>query len=161
MKKLLIIGHGRHGKDTVCEILKDKHSFSFVSSSYYLAQHVMWPILKDRYENVEECYNDRHNHRKLWADTIDNVGLVDIMKSIITEYDIYCGLRNVDDFYTVKEQGVFDIIVGVDASKRIEYRDPTFKIPLEESDVIIDNNGTPEELIENIDQFVKEYCNGI
>ena len=31
--KLLIIGHARHGKDTVAEILRDTHGYDFVSSS--------------------------------------------------------------------------------------------------------------------------------
>jgi len=31
--KLLIIGHGRHGKDTVCEILRDKYNLQVFESS--------------------------------------------------------------------------------------------------------------------------------
>jgi len=27
--KLLVIGHGRHGKDTVCEILQQNYNLSF------------------------------------------------------------------------------------------------------------------------------------
>jgi hypothetical protein len=30
--KLLVIGHGRHGKDTVCEMLRDHYGYTFESS---------------------------------------------------------------------------------------------------------------------------------
>lgn len=35
-QKLLVIGYGRHGKDTVCEILRDQHGYSFTSSSSFV-----------------------------------------------------------------------------------------------------------------------------
>ena len=37
-KKLLVIGHGRHGKDTVCEILRDHYGYTFESSSQFCSK---------------------------------------------------------------------------------------------------------------------------
>ena len=65
LPKLLIIGHGRHGKDTVCEILKESYGFNFRSSSDFCAEKLVYPLLKDlyNYNSYQEAYADRHNHR--------------------------------------------------------------------------------------------------
>ena len=63
--KLLVIGYGRHGKDTVSEILCREMDLNYQSSSEFCAGHVMFPTLSKKYgyKDVDECYNDRHNHR--------------------------------------------------------------------------------------------------
>ena len=63
--KLLVIGHGRHGKDTVCEILRDRYGYTFESSSKFCSKLFIYNDLKNKYNylNEEECYADRHNHR--------------------------------------------------------------------------------------------------
>ena len=48
-KKLLVIGHGRHGKDTVCEILRDKYGYSFESSSQFCSKLFIYEMLKKKY----------------------------------------------------------------------------------------------------------------
>jgi len=40
--KLLVLGHARHGKDTVAEILRDRYGFQFMSSSLFCAEKVIW-----------------------------------------------------------------------------------------------------------------------
>ena len=42
--KLMVMGYGRHGKDTVCEILKEKYGMTFKSSS--LSRLRNWLILE-------------------------------------------------------------------------------------------------------------------
>jgi hypothetical protein len=70
--KLLVIGHGRHGKDTVCEMLRDDYGYTFESSSRFCSKLFIYNDLKDKYgyANEEECYADRHNHRAEWYDAI-------------------------------------------------------------------------------------------
>ena len=46
--KLLIIGHGRHGKDTVSEILHDNYGYSFESSSQFCSKLFIFNDLKDK-----------------------------------------------------------------------------------------------------------------
>lgn len=53
--KVLILGHGRHGKDTVAEILRDDFGLSFTSSSMFCAEHVVWNALHNQQEAL-----DRH-----------------------------------------------------------------------------------------------------
>ncbi len=70
--KLLVIGHGRHGKDTVCEMLRDEYNYNFISSSQFCADHFIYNDLKDKYgyTTAEECYADRHNRRADWYNMI-------------------------------------------------------------------------------------------
>ena len=63
--KLLIIGHGRHGKDTVCEMLRDKMDYKFESSSHFCCKHFIYVMLKPKYgyKDIEECYENRQHKR--------------------------------------------------------------------------------------------------
>jgi hypothetical protein len=45
--RIVVIGHGRHGKDTVAEMLFEGYNFSFTSSSAFCARRVIWPLLMD------------------------------------------------------------------------------------------------------------------
>ena len=47
--KLLVIGYGRHGKDTVSEILCREMGLNYQSSSEFCAGHVMFPTLSKKY----------------------------------------------------------------------------------------------------------------
>jgi hypothetical protein len=158
--KLLVIGHGRHGKDTVCEILRDKYEYSFESSSQFCNRLFVYDMLKDKYgyADEQECYNDRHNHRAEWYDAICAYNVPDaatLGREIFAEHDIYCGLRNKKEFHAMKNSGVFDYAIWVDRS---DY------LPLEEkdsmslepwmADYVIDNNGTIEDLIHNTSQLM-------
>ena len=77
--KLLVIGHGRHGKDTVCEILRDRYGYSFESSSQFCSRLFIYDQLKDKYEytSEEQCYADRHNHRQEWYEAICDYNVPD------------------------------------------------------------------------------------
>ena len=44
--KLLVIGHGRHGKDTVSEILCQDFKLSFISSSMFACKKFIYNDLK-------------------------------------------------------------------------------------------------------------------
>lgn len=158
--KLLVIGHGRHGKDTVCDILADKYGYNFKSSSKFCSELFIYNDLKDKYgyKNEDECYNDRHNHRAEWYDAICDYNVPDaarLGREIFLEHDIYCGLRNKKEFHAMKNTGVFDYAIWVDRS---DFLPPESKdsMSLEQwmADYTIDNNGTLEDLEFNIDQLI-------
>ena len=71
LPKLLVVGHGRHGKDTVCEML-EAYGYTFQSSSKFCSELFIFNDLKDQYgyADEEECYADRHNHRTEWYNMI-------------------------------------------------------------------------------------------
>lgn len=158
--KLLIIGHGRHGKDTVCEILRDKYGFSFESSSQFCSKLFIYDQLKEKYgySNEEECYADRHNHRSEWYDAICDYNVPDasrLGREIFKAHDIYCGLRNKKEFHAMKNTGVFDYSIWVDRSDHLP-AEPKTSMSLEHwmADFTIDNNGSLAELAFNVDQLI-------
>ena len=164
--KLLVIGHGRHGKDTVCEILRDKYGYSFESSSKFCSKLFIFDQLKDKYgySDEEQCYADRHNHRAEWYDAICAYNVPDasrLGREIFQNNDIYCGLRNKREFHAMKNTGVFDYAIWVDRSDHLrpESKD---SMSLEQwmADFTVDNNGSLEELRFNVDQLMS-YLNKV
>jgi len=159
--KLLVIGHGRHGKDTVCEILQKNYNLSFESSSKFCSKLFIYDMLKDKYgyTNEEECYADRHNHRAEWYDAICDFNKGDgarLGREIFKAHDIYCGLRNKREFFAMKNTGVFDYAIWVDRSDHLppEAKD---SMSLEQwmADFTIDNNGDLNELMFNTYQLIE------
>jgi len=161
LPKLLIIGHGRHGKDTVCELLENLYGFNFKSSSKFCSERFIFNNLKDMYGYSDEdtCYADRHNHRQEWYDAICAYNIPDparLGREIFEEHDIYCGLRNKKEFHAMKNTGVFDYAIWVDRS---DYLPPESKesmtLEIWMSDFVIDNNGTLDDLRNNTNQLMK------
>jgi dephospho-CoA kinase len=165
-KKLLVRGHGRHGKDTVCEILRDKYGYSFESSSQFCSKLFIYDQLKDKYgyDNEEQCYADRHNHRAEWYDAICDYNVPDaarLGREIFKAHDIYCGLRNKREYFAMKNTGVFDYAIWVDRSDHLPEEDSS-SMSLQQwmADYTIDNNGSLDELRFKIDQLMKYSING-
>jgi len=161
LPKLLVIGHGRHGKDTVCEILEKNYNYSFESSSRFCSKLFIYNDLKEKYgyANEEECYADRHAHRKEWYDAICDYNEKDaatLGREIFKEHDIYCGLRNKRDFFAMKNTGVFDYAIWVDRSEHLppENKD---SMSLEQwmADYTIDNNRDLNGLMFNTYQLME------
>jgi len=152
--KIFICGHGRHGKDTVAEILRDEFGLSFESSSFFCAEKVVRPYLEERgkfYDSVEECYEDRHNHRIAWYEAIKEYGEKDktrLSREIFNEHDIYVGIRDREEFLASRD--LADLSIWVNASSRIDFVDPTCKILESDCTFSINNDGTLEELKDRV-----------
>ena len=158
--KLLVIGHGRHGKDTVCDLLRDKYAYSFESSSQFCSKLFIYNDLKDKYgyANEEECYADRHNHRAEWYDAICDYNVPDparLGREMFNAYDIYCGLRNKKEYHAMQNTEVFDYAIWIDRSDYLPLESKD-SMSLEQwmADYTIDNNGTLEDLQFNVDQLM-------
>lgn len=152
--KLLIIGHARHGKDTAAEILRDNFSIKFCSSSLFIAERAVMPVLGHLYSSVEECYLDRGNHRKEWKDAIkayNTPDLTRLSREMLETLDLYVGMRDKEEFEACREAGLFDLVIWVDASERHppEPKDSN-QLSAAEADIIITNNGTLQELNEKV-----------
>ena len=159
--KLLVIGHGRHGKDTVCEMLRDDYGYTFESSSRFCSKLFIYNDLKDKYgyANEEECYADRHNHRAEWYDAICAYNVPDpatLGREMFNTYDIYCGLRNKKEYHAMRNTKVFDYAIWVDRS---DYLPPESKdsMSLEQwmANFTIDNNGTLDDLKFNLNELMR------
>jgi len=149
---LMVIGHGRHGKDTVSALIADQFDLTWGASSFLLSERVVYPVLKDRYgyRSVAECFDDRSNHRAEWFDTIAAYNAGDparFTRELYDVYDIYCGLRNRDEFVAARKEGLIDLTIWVDASERMPPEDSaSCTVTKADADIVIDNNGTEAEL---------------
>lgn len=70
--KFLILGHARHGKDTMAEILNKEFGMTYLSSSMAANDIFLFDRLKVKYgySTKEECFSDRINHRQEWYEAI-------------------------------------------------------------------------------------------
>ena len=160
LPKLLIIGNARHGKDTVCDILREEFGYSFRSSSDFCAEKFIYDELKVKYgyTTYAQCFEDRHNHRAEWYDMIHAYCKDDyarLGREIFAENSIYCGLRNKSEFHAMRNTGVFDYAVWVDRSDHLPQEDrSSMSLEIWMADYVIDNNGTLEDLKRNTRELV-------
>ncbi len=148
-KKILVLGHGQHGKDTTSRMLAER-GFAFTSSSLFCAERVIWPLIVDlelaslfvaslpyvvgtqigfelqamnrEYTDSEECFDDRANHRTLWYEAIkafNDPNPTKLGRAIFEEHDVYCGLRNVEELEALRKESVFDVAVWIDRSNYV------------------------------------------
>ena len=144
-KKILVLGHARHGKDTVAEMIKKEFGLTFESSSIAAARIFLYDTLKEKYgyTSPEQCFEDRVNHRAEWYDLICKYNEVDkarLAKMILEKDDMYVGMRDEAEIEACMNQGVFDLIIGVyDPRKPLEPKN-SFNIDLWKAcDLIIPN----------------------
>jgi hypothetical protein len=156
LPKLLIVGHARHAKDTLAEILQENFGLKFKSSSEAAAEIFIYDELKDKYgyNTPFECFEDRVNHRSEWYDLICDYNSLDkakLAKGILENADAYVGMRDSGEIKECIKQGLFDLIIWVDASDRLPLEDASsFNISKSDADIIIDNNGTFEEFKDRV-----------
>jgi dephospho-CoA kinase len=163
--KILIIGHARHGKDTVGDLFNEYAGFKAISSSEILVKEFLFDVMNSKYgqsyQTAEECFNDRFNWRKEWFDEITAYNTPDKTRTarlILKHADIYVGMRNSDEVRACIVEGLFDLVIWVDASNRLPLESPeSFSIDKNVADIIIDNNGTLIELKHKIYRLIKSY----
>jgi len=162
--KLLIISSARWGKDTFAEILRNNFDFSYSCSSQAASDIFLYKELKDKYgyKNSVECFEDRVNHRPLWYNMILDYNKDDkarLAKEILKVSDCYVGMRDREEIEECNRQGLFDLIIWIDASKRLPpEKSDSFNIDISYAHIIVDNNGTLEEFVEKVKRLGKILC---
>lgn len=128
--KILILGHGRHGKDTLAEIIADLYGLTFVSSSRVLLTEVVWPALRAagmQYEDQEAAYADRSNHRAFWKQALTDYNTPDktaLTRKVLEQCDMYVGMRCAEEYEASKH--LFDICLWI--HRPATPREPTMDI---------------------------------
>lgn len=149
----MVIGHARHGKDSVCNLLRDIYNLSFVSSSQFVAEKAVRPWLLAKgieYPDYDSMYADRVNHRADWFDAIadyikDDPGKLG--RELFAIHDIYCGIRNATEYKALKAEGAFDVCFWVDRGLIVDdEKESSNTMRPEHADFIINNNGSLEQL---------------
>lgn len=177
--KLLVLGHARHGKDTVSELFATRFGLSFVSSSYFVAERAVRPALElagISYSSLDACYADRVNHRAAWFNAIADYNSGDPAKlgrELFSEHDIYCGLRSLREFVALYRESAFDVCIWVDRSTakswiangktylKGDLQEVDCSVPPESrlscsvtpnlADFVLDNNGSLDDLSLQVD----------
>lgn len=159
----MLIGSARHGKDTVAELLKKNLGYCYVSPTYYAAKTFIFDQLKNElgYKTVDECVEDRINHRVYWKEIIKKYNSNDparLIREVYQQGDIYIGCRDLKEFYAAKEESLFDLAVWVDRSHHIPREDySSNQLEMIDADVIIDNNYDLVHLEKQIDKINQMY----
>lgn len=150
--KILIIGHARHGKDTLANALSFWYGLNYKGSSEAASEIFIYDALKEKYgyKTPVECFNDRVNHRAEWYDLICEYNSLDrarLAKAIMFDNNIYVGMRSNDEIDECLRQRIFDLIIGVYNPRLPEEGKDSFNINLwQKSDIIIPNAGTTTDL---------------
>jgi len=161
--RVLLLGHARHGKDTVAEMLRDHYGYRFTSSSLWAAERVMLPAFARygiHYPSAQACFEDRGNHRAFWFEQItayNTPNKAAVARAIYAENDLYCGMRNADEFIaTMRAIHPQPVVIWVDASGRgLPPEDPSScTVTRHMADYVLSNNGTLEDLRRELDRLM-------
>lgn len=158
--KILVIGHGQHGKDEFAKRLAERIGMKFQSSSMFACERVVFPwfenFIPGYYDNDSVCYYDRRNWRSLWYYLICEYNKEDktrLAREIMAENDAYVGMRAADELEACINDQLFTHIFWVDAGDRVE-REHKTSISVEfnpDTMFLVDNSGDLELLQEEIE----------
>ena len=143
--KIGICGHGRAGKDTAAEFFRDEFGLRYTHGTSRWAAMLVWVEMTKRqinYDTVQECFDDRHNHRELWAKIIGRHNASDptrMYRECLEHQDILTGLRWRSEFLACRAAKLCDVWLYID---RPGCDDVTNEIRPEDCDVVIRNDGS-------------------
>ena len=152
--KYLILGDGRHGKDTAAEIITELTGLSFMGSSMAACEKVVFPQMKG-YRTVQGCYEDRVNWREKWFELIQDYNSAEpdrLCREILAEHDGYVGMRCAREYEAARRH--FGMIIWVNAYPRVPL-DPTMKIKWHPGMVTVHNVGPVDELRKQLEELFR------
>ncbi len=162
MRKILVVGHARHGKDTVAEIIADYLGESYKASSEICASFVREAMLPNiAYSSDKECFEDRVNHRAKWHNIIKEYCAEDKARLgtlIYKENLIYCGVRDTEELDAILEK-FNPLVIWVDADSRVPRESASsMNIKYRNGWPVARNNGTMEWLKKEVLSCLEGYA---
>lgn len=148
--RLLLIGHGGHGKDTAAALLAGELGLSWASSSEFAAQRAIWPLVAGRglWPDWRAAYADRRAHRAFWFHAIRAYNLApgpSLAEQLLAEHEIYVGMRSREELTQTRH--LFECVIWLDAGDRVPPEDAgSIELGPGDADFILDNAGTPTDL---------------
>lgn len=156
---ILIAGDGGVGKDTVAKIISEiSHLPYFHSTSWTAAKRMfecinnggrlLYDLQPGQYGSVKECYDDRANHRKAWAEFISQINQDDqaaLYKQCIEEGNqILTGIRKTRELQACYTQHIIDLSIFVCPQFGYRLHDLTMEYGPELCDIIVENPKTTD-----------------
>lgn len=158
MTKILVLGHARHGKDTVAERLAERLNISYTPASL-IAAELIYDKFPVTFNSPEDAYNKRAQYRTVWFDTIaercerNKTFLADL---VFETNLIYAGTRAKDELDAIITK-YKPIIIWVDASERCSPEHPdSMQIEYRRGWLRLTNNSTEEDLLKKVDLLVDQ-----
>lgn len=145
---ILIVGHGRGGKDTAADFLHGHGELRCAGSSSWFALPFISAALN---RPPQKCWEERHNNRVFWFEFCNALRANDplfLMRRALQSGNVVTGLRDRVEMDAAKSSGMFQSIVWVDRPGTPV--DPTVKFTQEDCTDVIHNDGTLEEFREKV-----------
>lgn len=148
MKRVMVVGPSRAGKDTACEYLARVTSLRFAgTTSHYLALYVAARLGV----SVREAYRSRHANRNLWHRVGNEIRRLDpglLVRESLRHAEITGGVRGIEEIQACRRERLVDVIVWIDnarvpASSRITFGPA-------DCDAVVPNHGTLEEFHDSL-----------
>lgn len=156
MTKILVVGHSRHGKDTVADILSEVYGLKGISGSRWMleAGHMDDLATELGYTDRGRFYTDRHLHRKAWFDRINKTiqtSPAAIARGVFRQHDVYTGIRTSEEYEAVQAIVRPDMVLWVDRSTVLppEPSDSN-ELQWDPSMLTVWNGGTIEQLRDEV-----------
>lgn len=141
--RLLIVGHGRHGKDTAAALLARRLGLSWASTSDFVGRRAVWPLVRDLYPDWPAAYADRDRHRELWFHAIRAYNLrpgPSLAAQVFARHDVYVGIRARAEFQEAR--ALASAAIWIDAAGRVPIEGAgSIEIGPRDADWVLDNNG--------------------
>ena len=160
--KLLIIGHARHGKDTVAEMIAKQMGLTFKSSSIFVGEKCVWPTWGcERYETFDAMFADRvtEENRIVWGGLISayNTPVQSrTAEEMLVDHDMYVGMRRHKEWQACMDADLFDYVIWVDACNRLPKENVlSNEMTSSHASLYIDNNGPESHLQIAVDSLHK------
>jgi hypothetical protein len=142
-RRILVVGHGRAGKDTACEYLAMVTHLRFAgTTSLYLARYVAARLGVSQ----EEAYRTRHLNRNFWHRVGKEVRRQDpglLVRESLEHAEIVGGVRDSVELAVCRREHLVDLIVWVD-NERVP-KDSTVTFGERDCDITVPNHWTLEE----------------
>jgi len=158
--KVVIAGYSGHGKMEIAKLLS-AHGFSCITKTRFIYEKFLFDqLVLDGYDyrTVNKAIKDKRNHQQYFDLSVSKYESGDcskIAKKLLEEYNVYVGICDSKELNTLRERGLVDIVIWVDGFTRLGTTDPVSNIDIVESDAdfVFDNNGSKEDLEDEIKSF--------
>ena len=104
-------------------------------------------------------------HRTAWYNAIRDFNRPDattLGRAIWEDNDVYCGLRSSAEFHALRNAGVPDLVIWVDAGERVPDEDKSScTVEPWMADLVLDNNGSMDELRVNLKSLLETTLPGV